>query len=250
MKIEERTKLKFPGIYLIKNNITGHCYVGQARHIARRIYEHLHSTFLSTKSDYNYPLHRAFRKYGIDNFELEVLEQCNVDELNIRERYWVAKFDSKNNGYNQTEGGYQSIRHIKLSKNAIEEIKQLLLENKLSNVEIGKKYNVSKDVIQRINTGRMWHDSSISYPIRQKTKERTYHFNGLCVKQYSVDGIELNVFPSISAAAQSLLGLTNKDSDSIAGAISRCCRKINKSAYGYKWQLAEISEKEWLKLFN
>jgi len=155
MRLEERTKLNFPGIYLIKNNINGHCYVGQARHISRRIYEHLRSTFLNTKSDYDYPLHKAFRKYGLDNFELEVLERCTVDDLNAREQYWVTKFDCKKNGYNQTAGGYQSIRHIKLSEDAVEGIKKLLLENKLSNIEIGKRYNVSKDAVQRINTGRM-----------------------------------------------------------------------------------------------
>ena len=87
MKIEERLKLTFSGIYLIKNNITGHCYIGQARNISKRIYSHLRSTYLETESDYNYPLHKAIRKYGIDNFELEVLEKCSYKNLNKKEQY-------------------------------------------------------------------------------------------------------------------------------------------------------------------
>jgi hypothetical protein len=39
-------------------------------------------------------------------------------------------------------------------------------------------------------------------------------------------------------------------SDSISGSILRCCKSENKSAYGYNWQLVEISEEDWLKLFK
>lgn len=87
MKLTDYKQCNFSGIYLIRNTKTNHCYVGQAKHIGRRIYGHLRSTNKSSEADYDYPLHRAIRKYGIDTFELEVLEKCPIDLLNEREQY-------------------------------------------------------------------------------------------------------------------------------------------------------------------
>ena len=87
MILTEYKNLKFTGIYLIKNNITNNCYIGQAKNIASRIQQHLGSAFSVPKKDYNTPLHAAFRKYGIDNFDLEVLQKCEYSELNSLEEY-------------------------------------------------------------------------------------------------------------------------------------------------------------------
>ena len=87
MKLTERFKLNFSGIYLLKNKISGHCYVGQAKNINKRIYGHLKATIDETFSDYNYPIHVAMRKYGVDNFDLEVLEACEVKKLDEQEQY-------------------------------------------------------------------------------------------------------------------------------------------------------------------
>lgn len=60
---------------------------------------------------YNYPLSKAIRKYGIENFDLIILENINQIEYdNIsseKERYWIAKYNTFNNrkDYNQTQGG-------------------------------------------------------------------------------------------------------------------------------------------------
>ena len=45
------------------------------------------------------------RKYGIENFSIEVLELCTPSELNRKEIYWIEKFDSFHHGYNMTQGG-------------------------------------------------------------------------------------------------------------------------------------------------
>lgn len=247
MKLTDYKQYNFPGIYLIKNTKTNHCYVGQARHISKRIYRHLRSTNKISEADYNYPLHRAIRKYGIDAFELEVLEKCPVDLLNEREQYWVSKFDSRLTGYNQTDGGYQSIRFIKLTKADVNSIKQLLAENKLTNAEIAARFKLSEDTIHRINVGTMWYDSDISYPIRNKPISRVYHYNGTCIEQYDLNNNLITKFISMSEAAKSL---GKGDSNSIAGHISRCCNGIRKSAYGYKWKQVPISEEDWLKLID
>ena len=61
--------------------------------------------FLPTHTSYNHTIHQAIRKYGIENFAFEVLEECAEALLNEREIYWIAKLNSKQNGYNMTDGG-------------------------------------------------------------------------------------------------------------------------------------------------
>jgi group I intron endonuclease len=51
-------------------------------------------------------LHRALRKYGEENFVIEILEDNIPREFaNERERYWVTHFNTFNEGYNMTAGG-------------------------------------------------------------------------------------------------------------------------------------------------
>lgn len=51
------------------------------------------------------PLYRAFKKYNLENFTFEILEECSTNELNDREKYWIQFYDTYRNGYNQTIGG-------------------------------------------------------------------------------------------------------------------------------------------------
>lgn len=45
------------------------------------------------------------RKYGLANFSIEVVELCDLSELNEKEIYWINKLNSFQNGYNMTLGG-------------------------------------------------------------------------------------------------------------------------------------------------
>ena len=88
------------GIYLITNKVNGKKYVGQSIDIERRWKSHI---IASKKSELH--IHRAIRKYGIDNFDFSILEECSVDKLDEREIYWISELDTYNNGYNMTIGG-------------------------------------------------------------------------------------------------------------------------------------------------
>lgn len=99
------------GIYLIINKINNHKYIGKAKDIKNRWYHHLYEARKKGNKAYNYPLSKAIRKYGIENFDLIILENINQIEYdNIsseKERYWIAKYNTFNNrkDYNQTQGG-------------------------------------------------------------------------------------------------------------------------------------------------
>ena len=100
------------GIYKITNLQNNKVYIGQAVDIKRRWCEHESHSFSPKHLSYNYAIHCAIRKYGVKNFSFEVLEECEENQLNEREIYWINKYNSKIDGYNMTEGGVSSISHI------------------------------------------------------------------------------------------------------------------------------------------
>ena len=62
---------KLCGIYKITNKINGKCYIGQSNDIHRRWKQEL-----APNAKLNPHLARAFEKYGIDNFEFEIIEEA------------------------------------------------------------------------------------------------------------------------------------------------------------------------------
>lgn len=73
------------GIYRIKNLINEKSYVGQSTNIEKRWNKEKTSAFNKNYASYDYPLSRAFRKYGIENFSFEVIEECSKEELDEKE---------------------------------------------------------------------------------------------------------------------------------------------------------------------
>lgn len=96
------------GIYKIENLINGKIYIGQSTDIARRWYQHkkyAEKQYTGDRKRYYQHLYNAMRKYGIDNFSFEVLEETSVAQLNEREQYWIEYYHSYEDGYNNTRGG-------------------------------------------------------------------------------------------------------------------------------------------------
>ena len=98
-------KEKICGIYMIKNLINGKVYIGQSRGIKNRISRH--KSDLRKNKHGNSHLQFSWNKYGIDNFEFSIVEECEVENLNDREIFWINFYESvdKNKGYNQKTGG-------------------------------------------------------------------------------------------------------------------------------------------------
>ena len=92
------TVKKVRGIYKVTNKINGKVYIGQSVDIGRRWHQHM------TAEDDIY-FHKAIQKYGVENFEWEVIEQCKKKDLDKREIYWIEYYDAFNKGYNCTKGG-------------------------------------------------------------------------------------------------------------------------------------------------
>lgn len=143
-------------IYKVTNKINNKIYIGQTTQLLKdRIRGHKNEAFNSNSK--KCPFHQAIVKYGIDNFEIEEIEEVDNKLLNEREIYWIDYYDSYYNGYNATLGGQQgkiySINEVlpywelgygrleisKITGIGISTITNLLLENGFSFEDIKKR---------------------------------------------------------------------------------------------------------------
>lgn len=94
-------------IYSFTNLINGKKYIGQTINPNQRYAAHKSAISNINSSEFDSPLHRAFRKYGFENFEYEVLTETeSIDELNALEAYYIAYYNTQvPNGYNIKAGG-------------------------------------------------------------------------------------------------------------------------------------------------
>ena len=89
-------------IYKITNCINDKVYIGQTKTSIDKRW-HAHKTRYNTGSKDG--LYGAMRKYGIENFKIEQILECPIEDLNEMERFYIQKYDSFYNGYNLTLGG-------------------------------------------------------------------------------------------------------------------------------------------------
>jgi group I intron endonuclease len=104
-------------IYKITNLSSGKIYVGQAvshilNHKRYRPYGHegrfrCHvSEAFSTKQNQSHYLNNAIRKYGVNDFVVELIECCETEKSDEREIHYIKKLNSLYpNGYNLKNGG-------------------------------------------------------------------------------------------------------------------------------------------------
>lgn len=128
-------KEDFCGIYKIENLVNGKVYIGQSKHVKQRWSEHKKA--LRKGYHRNQFLQRAWDKYGEENFSHEILELCEIDELNDLEIKYIQQYNSFSSdcGYNLTSGG-DSKKEVSDST-----------KKKLSERMIGKNHPNRKEVI-------------------------------------------------------------------------------------------------------
>jgi group I intron endonuclease len=106
------------GIYVITNP-EGKQYIGLSKDIETRWKSYKSYTGISKNSS----IKLSLKKYGFENHKFEVLEEVEGDGkyLRERERYWIDKFNTLNEGLNDNRGGCGTNTHTAKSKRKISE---------------------------------------------------------------------------------------------------------------------------------
>ena len=154
----------------IKKDTNEYKYIGQTNNLSIRIKKHNdYDPYNPNNPEYNYPLSRAIRKYGKDAFEIVILENNLTEEQAAeREKYWIEKYNTCHNGYNQTFGG-EIWGYSKFSYELINQAKKMIKEG-IPFKEISLVTGISIVHLSQINHGTRHYDSAENYPLYEKTR--------------------------------------------------------------------------------
>lgn len=83
------------GIYRITSP-SGRIYIGQSIRLEERIYEYKKNK----NCDRQRKLFNSFKKYGVEKHIFEIIEECSIENLNNRERYWQEHYNTLVKGLN------------------------------------------------------------------------------------------------------------------------------------------------------
>lgn len=130
-------------IYIIRNTINNKVYIGQTRtSVKQRWKEHLRHAQYGKQI-----INRAMKKYGVDKFYIEMLETCDLEDLDYKEMYYIELYNStdKSKGYNASIGG--NTPRFKRKILSISDLINLYINKKFTLEEIAKKFEVSRYII-------------------------------------------------------------------------------------------------------
>lgn len=194
------------GIYILTSP-SGKKYIGQSVNLTAR-----KKVFFSFNHTYGgYKIDCARKKYNHKSlWDYKVLEYCDIDMLDEREKHYIALYDTINNGYNSDGGGN---------------------ENKIVSDETRKKQSESHKGMKHTNE----HNLKISESLKghtlihtEETKDKMRLSHNKVVVQYTKEGEFVAEYES-ALIAKEKTGIDN-------GHIGACCLGKRKSAGGFIWK--------------
>ena len=90
--------MKICGVYKITNTVTGDFYVGSSKNVKQRWA--VHKCQSTWKNHPNSPLYLDMKKYSVDKFELQILEETESERLKETEQQFIETLKPTYNNYN------------------------------------------------------------------------------------------------------------------------------------------------------
>ena len=226
------------GIYKITSP-SGKIYIGQAVNIERRKKEY---AGLHCKNQRK--LYFSLVKYEFSEHIFEIIEQCTIEELNIRERYWQDYYKVLQEGLNLRLTGTENASG-KQAKDTVEKraakkrkpIAQYTVDGNLirewnSGNEASKFLNIHGGDINRCCKGKLKSAGGFiwGYKVGEVKSKITVGSvnNEKPILQYSKENTLIKEWKSAKEASE-ILQIDR-------GNISSCCKGKYKSAGGFIWK--------------
>lgn len=240
-------------IYMYINKNNGKKYIGQTVDFNRRHKQHINASLSNMNGyDENTPIHRAMRKYGIDNFEIVILKQdlSDQEELNYWESFYIKEYNTlyrNGMGYNVSSGGSYGNPYAGKTEEEMKKISKKKSESRkgIKFTEEHKKHISENSYMKNIPSEQhpfygKHHSEEANEKNKQahigkhhteETKEQikktcTDKF-GVKILQYDKQGNLIKTWNSVKEASRE----TGIDQSSIR----KCLSKERKSSGGYVW---------------
>lgn len=172
--------MRVVGIYKITNLIDNKVYIGQTVNYRKRKNSHLSS--LKENKHHNEHLQRAFNKYGENSFEMELLEECKIEELDDIEIKYIKELDTCNHdkGYNMMYGGQiyrEFTKEVRLKMSEAGKGRKFTDEHKkkISLAQKGKKISqesINKSIATKKRNKEHWGEKNPNALISDKIAEQ------------------------------------------------------------------------------
>lgn len=207
-------------IYLRTNLVTGMQYVGKAEDFKRR-----ERDWRCLKWRYaNQLLTDEREKYGLENFTVEILEECDNSRLNELERIYIEKYNTiYPDGYNDNEGGDIGFHHSERTKKKISYSNKVAAKKRMDELieqlkpyqykKGNKPWNYGVEGCYSEETRRKMSQSAKNKPpISEETKQKMsesrkgvfLNKNGKTVYQYTLDGDLVATYSSRNEAGRAI----------------------------------------------
>lgn len=244
-------------IYTITNNITKKVYVGQTIKPKERWLKHKNEAKHIDSLAYKSHLYNSMNAYGIDNFSFEIIDECDCEILDERERYWIQELHTlEPNGYNISNGGRKLFGEENpfYGKHHSEETKQILSAKNTGRKATDEERKMRSEINKGVNNpfyGKQ-HSDEIKRKIKESNiKNGNYEkasdrmrlhnpndgsFFSKAVVMLDANLNILNTFESAKSAGDYIKAKGLSKAKTPSNSISDVCRELQKSAYGFYWR--------------
>lgn len=159
------------GIYQILNTLDSKCYVGSSIDIEKRFYGPKgHLQMLQGNFHHSAKLQRAWNKYGQASFKLNILQECDKEQLHFLEAFWMTKLDSAYQGYNIC---VLTLENDRVSSKKLEETKRKIsasMTGRKVSAETGRKISEAKTGFKYTEESKKKMSEAKRPPVSEQTR--------------------------------------------------------------------------------